>query len=238
MSRREMRLGRPRRPLSLLAVTVVVALLAAACGGDGAPSAPSTTDRIQEGGVYRTATEDFGFTGSFDPTGEYLGTAWGFYTQLLLRTLVTYKHVKGTEGDDLVPDLATDLGQVSDDGLTYTFTLKDGIRYGPPLDREVTSADIEYAFRRIDTAALVAQYSFYYDGVIEGMDGPKQRMPEDISGIETPDDQTIVFHLQQPTGDFLYRLAMPATAPMPEEVAGCFKRAGTTAATSFRPVRT
>src|SRR5215218_7658974 len=82
-----------RRPLSLLAMAVVVALVAAACGGDGAPAAPSTPGQVQEGGVYRTATEDFGFTGSFDPTGEYLGTAWGFYSQLLLRTLVSYKHV-------------------------------------------------------------------------------------------------------------------------------------------------
>jgi peptide/nickel transport system substrate-binding protein len=232
MSRRRMsgRLGprsqTARRPLSVLALAVVVALVGAACGGDGTPAAPSTTGQIQEGGVYRTATEDFGFTGSFDPTGEYLGTAWGFYSQLLLRTLVTYKHVEGTEGDDLVPDLATDLGQVSEDGLMYTFTLKDGVRYGPPLDRAVTSADIEFAFRRMEAASLVAQYGFYYDGVIEGMDGPKPKLPDDISGIETPDDQTIVFHLEQPAGDFLYRLAMPATAPMPEEVAGCFKRAG------------
>src|SRR5206468_3524046 len=108
----------------------------------------------------------------------------------------------------------------------YTFHLKPGIRFGSPLQREITSKDIEYAFRRIDTASLVAQYAFYYDGVIEGMDGPKSKTPADISGIETPDDRTIVFHLTKPTGDFLYRLAMPAAAPMPAEVADCFTRAG------------
>ncbi|HJP66226.1 MAG TPA: ABC transporter substrate-binding protein [Actinomycetota bacterium] len=213
-------------PLALLALSSILVLVAAACGGGTQEGPRGPGGSIGDGGVYRTAIEDFGFTGAFDPTGEYLGTAWGLYSQLMLRTLVTYKHVKGTAGDDLVPDIATDLGKVSSDGLTYTFTLKNGITYGPPLSREITSKDIEYAFRRIETSALVAQYGFYYDGVIEGMDGAQDKMPADISGIDTPDDHTIVFHLEQATGDFLYRLAMPATAPIPEEVGKCFTRAG------------
>jgi peptide/nickel transport system substrate-binding protein len=207
-------------------------IAAAACSSNKGPSNESSTPVTgspaggpDQGGTYRTAIEEFGFTGAFDPTGEYLGTAWGLYSDLLLRTLMTYKHVVGLPGDELVPDLAESAPEVSSDGLTYTFHLKS-VQFGPPLDRAVTSKDIEYAFRRIDTTALVAQYGFYYDGVIEGMDGPQDKMPADISGIETPDDSTIVFHLQKPTGDLLYRLAMPATAPIPEEVAGCFDKAG------------
>jgi peptide/nickel transport system substrate-binding protein len=218
-------------PLAMVALAAVTAMVGAACGGGSsgggggsATGGPSTTPR--RGGVYRTALEDFGFTGAFDPTGEYLGTAWGLYSQLLLRNLVTFKHVKGTAGDEIVPDLATDTGQVSSDGLTYTFHLKDGIKFGPPVNRTITSKDIAYAFRRIDTQALVAQYGFYYDGTIVGMDGPKAKMPASIPGIETPDDKTIVFHLQQPTGDFLFRLAMAATSPVPEEVGKCFTKAG------------
>src|SRR5207248_1387445 len=62
----------------------------------------------------------------------------------------------------------------------------------------------------------------------QGMNGAVDKKAQDIriSGIETPDDSTIVFHLQQPTGDFLYRLALPAASPMPHEVAGCFDKAG------------
>ena len=58
------------------------------------------------------------------------------------------------------------------------------------------------------------------------MDGKAKSAGEKVSGIETPDDQTIIFHLEKPTGDFLYRLSMPAAAPIPEEVAKCFKKAG------------
>ena len=223
---------RNKRYLRVLALAGILAIMGAACGGNGEEANPTDTETTGSpsgdltGGTYRTAIEDFGFTGAFDPTGEYLGSAWGLYSDMLLRTLMTYTHTVGLPGDELIPDIAESAPEVSSDGLTYTFHLKTGIKFGPPVDREVTSKDVEYAFRRIDTKALVAQYGFYYDGVIEGMDGPQTKMPKDISGIETPDDQTVVFHLQVPTGDLLYRLAMPATAPMPEEVAGCFTKAG------------
>ena len=78
----------------------------------------------------------------------------------------------------------------------------------------------------MNAAPLVAQYGFYYFGTIKGMDGKAKSAETKISGIETPDDQTIIFNLEKPTGDFLYRLNMPAAGPIPEEVAKCFKKAG------------
>ena len=214
-----------KKTLGLIAMGTVVVLIGAACG-KSTPTAKKSTAGVTKGGVYRTATEDFGFTGSFDPTGEYLGLAWGFYSDLLLRTLVTYKHIAGTAGDTLVPDLATSVPTPTDNGLTYTFTLKPGIKFGPPFNRPITSKDIAAAFQRINTKALVAEYGFYYNGVINGIDLQASSATTPVSGIETPDDQTIIFHLAKPTGDFLYRTAMPATAPFPTEWLSCFTKAG------------
>ena len=177
--------------------------------------------------MYRTAIEDFGFTDGFDPTGEHAGTAWGLYSQLLLRTLLTYRHVAGPAGEQVVPDLATSVPAPTDGGLTYTFHLKAGVRFGPPLDRPITSRDIAYAFQRINTRSLMAQYGSSYDGVIQGMDGNAAAPEDPVSGISTPDDSTIVFHLVRPTGDFPYRLTLPATAPTPVEVGRCFTKFGT-----------
>ncbi|MGH2651013.1 MAG: ABC transporter substrate-binding protein, partial [Actinomycetota bacterium] len=206
-----------KRSARLLAVIMALTIVASACAGDEEPGG-GPTDGVTAGGTYRTSTEDFGFTGAFDPTGEYLGSAFGLYSMLLLRNLVTYKHVAGLEGDDIVPDVA-ESWETSADGLTWTFHLKDGVMWGPPLDRPVTAQDFAYAFARINTKSLVAQYGFYYAGAIEGLDG-NARSPDPVSGIETPDDSTVVIHLTQPTGDLLFRLAMPAAAPFPEEVAG------------------
>jgi peptide/nickel transport system substrate-binding protein len=241
-----------RRWLTSVLAFVVVSALAAGCGGEkeaappvepppaegtappetAAPpetTLPATTEAGPQpvaGGVYRIGVEgSFGFTSGFDPTGEYLQDTFNIFSNLMVRTLVGYKHVAGPEGNELVPDLATDLPEVSGDGLTYTFTLKDGIRFGPPVSREITSKDVLYAFERIGTPDVVAQYGFYYD-VIEGMAEFTAGEATEISGIQTPDDKTIVFTLTQPTGDFLYRIAMPAAGPIPEEVAKCFTKAG------------
>jgi peptide/nickel transport system substrate-binding protein len=226
-----------RRLAALALLTFALALVGAGCGGDdggdegaGDTGGGETPSEVTKGGTYRISTTQFNLTGGFDPTGEYLGTSWALYTNLLVRTLLSYKHTAGTEGNELFPDLAAELPEVSEDGLTYTFTLKDGIMFGPPLSREITSEDVLYAFKRIGTESLVAQYGYYYT-VIEGMEefteaGGLEKKGNEISGITTPDDKTIVFKLTAPTGDFPYRVAMPATGPMPEEVTGCFEKAG------------
>jgi len=219
-----------RRILATASLVAVLALVAAACGGGNDNTAASSSDSGSgapaTGGTYRTATQEFGYTNAFDPTGEYLGSAWGLYQQLLVRGLMGYNHKNADSGgNDPIPDLATDPPEVSADGLTYTFKMRDNVMFGPPVDRAVTSHDVEYAFERINTASLAAQYGNYYCGVIVGMTCDAKKVAP-VSGISTPSDTEIVFTLAQPTGDFLYRMAMPATAAVPQEVAKCFTKAG------------
>jgi peptide/nickel transport system substrate-binding protein len=233
-----------RKGYAVVALVAVLALVGAACGGDNgggatgatggsatggtsATGASGGTGAVPEGGVLREETVDFGFTNAFDPTGEYLGSAWALFGNFLLRGLVSYPWLPGDEGGNVpVPDLATDTGQVSADGLTVTFTLKPNIMWQAPISRPVTSSDVAFAFQRINTKSLIAQYGNYYCGTIVGMDCDGKKQTDTIEGIETPDDSTIVFHLERPTGDLLYRLAQPAAAPAPPEVAGCFDQAG------------
>ncbi|MDQ3856890.1 MAG: ABC transporter substrate-binding protein, partial [Actinomycetota bacterium] len=238
---RDVREPRRRRalPLAVLALALGLSLVAAGCGGggDGGGEEPGgqsaqSGGKPRKGGTFRIGIEDaFEFTGGFDPTGEYLSTAWSQFRAFLVRSLVGYNLKQSDEGgNDLVPDLATDVPEPTDGGKTYTFHLRDGVKFGPPVSREVTSKDVLYAFERIGTPDLVAQYGLYYQE-IAGMNefqsaGGLSKKGNTISGIETPDDKTIVFHLNKPVGDFLFRVAMPATAPIPREVAGCFTQAG------------
>jgi peptide/nickel transport system substrate-binding protein len=220
-------MGKRRQQVRLVGLALALALVAAACGGgdDEGGGGGEQQATPAKGGVLRTAISDFGFTNGFDPTGEYVAVAIGLYGAMT-RTLMGTKHIAGPPGNELVPDLAEAAPEISSDGLKYTFKLKPGVKWAPPLDRDVTSADVAYAFQRINTAPLVAQYGFYYNGVVKGMDGKAKSAATKISGIETPDDQTIIFNLEKPTGDFLYRLSMPAAAPIPEEVGKCFTKAG------------
>ena len=204
-----------------LALLLSFALVVVACGDDDATTTTTAAGGVTTGGTYRMETDGIAYTSGGDPSGEYLGISFGIFTNLLARTLLTYYHTDGAEGNTLAPDLAEDFPVVSEDGLTYTFTLKDGIMFGPPLSREITSQDVEFAFRRMTVTTVVAQYEFYYDGLINGL-VLQDTLPDSIAGIETPDDKTIIFHLTRVSPDFVYLVAMPAAAPQPEEVAGCF----------------
>ena len=208
--------------VAVAGLTVAAVTASARPQHDGKATANSADSRVKAGGVFRTEWESsFDFTDGFDPTGEYLGEAFGIYSNLLVRTLVGYNHVAGAPGNVIVPDLATNTGVVTNGGKTYTFKLKDGIKFGPPLNRAITSKDILWAFERIGTKSIGAQYGFYYDP-IKGMKAFSAGKSKVIQGIKTPDPKTISFTLTKPTGDFLYRLSMPAAGPQPQEVSGCF----------------
>ncbi len=225
-------LSRPHGALSSFAragaaAAVVAGSAAALLGVSGAGATAHAASAVQRGGVYRTAVSSFGFTDNLDPVGEtQVGNAYAIY-DATLRTLVGYKHLDGAAGEQLVPDLATSLPSPTDNGLTYTFHLKPDIKWGPPVDREITSYDVAYAFTRMNDVNLAAEYPYYYIGVIKGFTGAAKSLDNTISGITTPNATTIVFHLVKPTGDFLKRIAMPAAAPVPPEVAKCFTTAGT-----------
>ena len=110
-------------------------------------------------------------------------------------------------------------GGITNGGLTYTFHLRHGIKFSPPVNREVTATDILTAMKRLANPNDGAQYPFYYS-VIKGFDSGKGKS---ISGIKVIDKYTIQFNLTEPTGDFLYRMSMLATTPMPAEVTKCFE---------------
>src|ERR687895_135066 len=141
------------RLLKLVALLMVLMMVAVACGGDGDDGGPAQPDEgeVVRGGILRSEAPEFQFTSGFDPTGEYLSTSFAIFSQMMLRNLVSYRHIAGDAGNELVPDLATDMPEVSDDGLTYTFTIKDGVMFGPPVSREIVCDDVLYAFERIGT---------------------------------------------------------------------------------------
>jgi peptide/nickel transport system substrate-binding protein len=195
---------------------VAVAASVVAIGG-------SAKTQVSAGGTLRVGWEQsFGFTDTFDPTGEYLGDAFGIYSSLLVRTLVGYNHVPDAAGNQLVPDIATSVPTPTKGGTVYTFHLKPGIKFSPPVNRAITSKDIFYALERMARPKNGAQYSFYYS-VIKGFNEYGAGKAKSISGIKTPNNSTIVFTLTHPTGDFLRRMSMPATGPIPQEVAKCFE---------------
>ena len=96
--------------------------------------------------------------------------------------------------------------------------------FSPPVSRAVTSADVKYAIERAFTAAVQNGYvQTYFGDLVGAPDEPGPYKP--VRGIETPDDTTIVFKLEQDTGAALAgALAMPISIPVPKEYAQRYDR--------------
>jgi peptide/nickel transport system substrate-binding protein len=211
------------KPLRKLVVAGSVVAIGAAIvvGASHAAKTGPATKKPSAGGTMTVGWEaSFGFTDSFDPTGEYLGDAWGIFMNLITRSLMGSNHVPGAAGNKLVPDLATAIPKPTDGGKTYTFHLKSGVKFAPPINRAVTSKDVKYALQRLSNPKNGGQYAFYYSDIVGWANGAKGK---NVSGITTPNDSTLVIKLTKPRGDFLFAMAMPATAPIPQEIGKCFE---------------
>src|SRR5438270_1076246 len=101
--------------------------------------------------------------------------------------------------------------EISPDFKTVKVKLKEGVHFSPPVNREVTSADVAYAIERGANANVANPYFPSYFNYIVGAStangGP-------IQGIVTPDKYTIVFHLTGTYGTFFTgALSLPLSAP-------------------------
>src|SRR3954451_3085341 len=120
------------------------------------------------------------------------------------------------EGGLPVPDLASGPPQISADGKTVTVKIRPNVKYSPPLNRAVTSADVKYAFERDFNPNVPNGYAAGYYPIV----GSDKSKGGPISGIETPDKTTVVFHLTKNFGaTFSQSLTLPGSAPVPKEVA-------------------
>ena len=119
---------------------------------------------------------------------------------------------------DFVNDLlAAGPPEISSDSKTVTVKLKEGVKFSPPVNREVTSEDVKYAFERSTNPNVANPYVHAYFDAVEGV---KEATGGPIKGITTPDKHTIVFKLTEPKGQLVSEaLQMPISAPVPKEYA-------------------
>ena len=114
---------------------------------------------------------------------------------------------------ELEPDLAESY-TVSDDGLTYVFKLRDGVKFHN--GRLMTSADVKYSFERAVNPATQSPGGGYF-GMIAGYDDVTGGKATTLSGIETPDAKTVVFKLTRPNATFLHLMAINFGYIVPKE---------------------
>jgi peptide/nickel transport system substrate-binding protein len=229
-----------------IALTVPVAMLAAtglaACGSSSGSSTTGVStsanvplkphenpagqqlDGKQRGGVLTAySSEDFEH---LDPGQAYFSND---YTVLYVTQRPLFIYPPG-DSSTLEPDLATEIptvanGGVTDGGRTVTVHIQAGVHFSPPVNREVTSADVAYAIERGANPNVANPYFPSYFGsaatspLLGAADAKYAGGP--IPGIQTPNAHTIVFRMSKPGAVTLINaLSLPISAPVPEDYAG------------------
>lgn len=230
---------RSRKFLKVFGLLTALMLIAAACGGDDGGEDTGQTgvsnedvdvsaDLLQGGTLRLAGVSDVDY---MDPASMYYTVSW-FLARGVFRTLVTYPGnvTDLIDQNELVADLATEVGSANDDFTEWTYTIKDGVTYGQALGgkdvagvtgEEIVCDDFVYAFERLFTPSVGAGYPYYYD-IIEG--AKEYKKTGDLTGITCNGDKEITFTLTEPAGDWDFRLAMPAATPIPRAAAEEFDK--------------
>ena len=210
---------------------VVFALALQACGEDDSgsettsetefPAPTAAPDGAQEGGELTViAASDV----------DYIDPGAAYYQFTYMVTSATQRSLESYDPDDVeapTPDLAEEEPEVSEDGKTVTYTIRDGVMFSPPVDREVVAEDVEYAIERSLLPGVPNGYVQTYLSGVEGIDDAIKEAQDDstggapdITGVEATDDRTLEITLTDTTSiGVIGALSLPVSAPVPEEYA-------------------
>jgi peptide/nickel transport system substrate-binding protein len=193
---------RKNQAFVLVGTGVLIASLAA-CGGN--------SDNGNGSGGGKGASWILGTTDTvtaLDPAGSYdLGSSTLDYN--LYQTLLTVP----ANSTEIVGDAAKSCEY--SDPQTLTCTLNDGLKFSNGDD--LTSSDVKYSFERAIQIQDPNGAAIYLLGSITHTAKDKVTVVLDDNAIETPDDQTVVFHLNHPDTTFQYVLTYPGAAAIVDE---------------------
>ena len=162
------------------------------------------------GGTLRVAVRAVDFPTSPDPARDWGET--GGLTLLTNDGLLGYKRVGGPDSATLVEDLATDIPEPSDDGLSYRFQLRPGITFS--TGATVRATDVR---RSIERAASL-DGGFYFGAIVGASDCGNVQPCDLREGIVADDAAgTVTFHLTRRDPHFLHALASVAAQVVPAD---------------------
>jgi peptide/nickel transport system substrate-binding protein len=223
---------RSLRTILLVAVAGGLAVALAACGSSSSSSSSGTASSGSSvpAGVRTPLTESLtgGKRGGTlnvvqSEDFEHLDAGQSYFqldyqiTNATQRSLYSYKPNTFSEA---TPDLAEGQAQLSDGNKLVTIKIRKGVRFSPPVNREVTAADVVYAFERVANPNVANPYYLGYLSAIEGM---KSAKGGPIPGVKATDKYTVQIKLTEPQAPILVgSMVLPWSAPVPKEYAKKF----------------
>ncbi|MGH2886490.1 MAG: ABC transporter substrate-binding protein, partial [Solirubrobacteraceae bacterium] len=221
--------------LTLIAITCGITI--AACGSSGSGNSNTSSKPSSSSGSSASSNSGSGLSlaGLADtkpnPSAQHMGgrlnvisaEGWEHLDPGASYFQIDYLVVYATQtplytftptSDKPTPLLASGPPKISADGKTVTVHIKSGWKFSPPVNRAITSKDVALAFQRMFNSNVQNGYSAGYFPIVGA--NPAATSDKPISGISTPNDTTIVFHLTKPFGATMAdALTLPGTSAIP-----------------------
>ena len=196
----------------LVGVIVVAALVLGACGssGGGSSASPTAAETPKAGGTYNFVLGSDPV--AIDPVLAYESEGM----QVVHQVFETLIKAGVDENGNVVPEAGLAESWETTDNQTWTFHLKKGITFAPPVSRPVTAQDFVDSWNYVTDPKNASNFS-YVMSVVEGCgdDGYATDPKKGLTGISAPDDSTFVVKLKQPFAEFLSVLIVAVTGVQP-----------------------
>jgi len=236
-----------RRHATALVAGISAVMALAACSGS-APSGNSSAGKPTSGGTLRVIAASG--PNELDPVAAYNYTSYGLergYARQLLSYPTTSPTVaSGTawsKGTTVVADMATQVpsasnGGISNNGLTYTYHIRQGVDWNSTPPRQVTAADFIREFKAFCNPSSPNPAPAYFTSTIKGFASycnteeghfssktakttpatvAAWQNSHTIAGLSAPDSLTLQVTLIQPASDFNNIMALPFVSARPAE---------------------
>jgi oligopeptide transport system substrate-binding protein len=187
----------------LVIAVVVVSILIISRGGGGSSNKSSTAgnskSKAASGDALRLPGSD---PLTLDPAQVFDTTSSEYVVSLFGGLMTIDKDLK------VVPDIAKAMPDVSSDGKTYTFHLRDDVVFSGS-NRKVTAQDFKYSFERAADPKTDSPTADTYLGDIVGVKDMVRGKAKEISGLKVVDDTTLQIEIDAPKAYFLAKLTYP-----------------------------
>ena len=200
--------------IAAVAMAGCMAASLAACGGSASSAATdassaASTEAATSEATEATGTSANGFTVQLGPNPETLDPALNSSIDGANTIITTFEPLLLIdENNDVVPGQA-DLPEVSEDGLTWTFTMKDGLKWSDGSD--LTAKDFEYSFKRLACPDTAAPYGETVVGMIDGYKDAIGNPDADGNTTTDPDWDALNVHASEDGKTLTVQLSYPCS---------------------------
>ncbi len=198
-----------RRNFLKVAGVSAAALGLAACGGSksGSTATSGSTAGSTAGGI-NTA----GFTVQYGPNPETLDPALNSAIDASNTIITIFEPLLLINENNEVIGGQAESWEASEDGLTWTFTMRDGLKWSDGTD--LTAKDFEYSFKRMANPDTAAPYAATCLGMIDGFDAAQAGDTDALNVKASDDGKTLTIVLAYPCSYFDKMAAFAAMSPV------------------------